>query len=385
MAGNTDRSAKRSGSPTYWSRLSDDELLAADLRIDDPQTLDNLLDAPPETDEVPEIEFEYDTRMTDIGMVRCIHCKKTAKNHNRGFVLRFADGRRMLFGKDCGEKQYGAVFTLAKRDFRSASKRKALLERRLLVLANKARLVSLLEHVEAARCWRVYGDLKRQYNRMMFEHVTHFSESAERRDGALFAVQSLRDHEAEAEYEKRTGRAVQLFKNVESECWRLKGRDFFIVKELPERLVSSLVHRAKGALWKLGDDAGSDHDLQVFFNGMKNVLGDLREQAERVDALPRAFASEQIEALSNWLQAHSEGNLVLAGRRLFRSNRQGEVRTHYNRMAEQWVAEEMKLPETFPVAPYALLDEIGKLVALPTDSEEDRPAAKTSPRLSPPV
>jgi hypothetical protein len=45
----------------HWETLSDEELLAADLIIDDPE-LENLVFEVPEGDEEPYVEFKYDLR-----------------------------------------------------------------------------------------------------------------------------------------------------------------------------------------------------------------------------------------------------------------------------------------------------------------------------------
>lgn len=365
MAEKTDRSKRESGSSSYWAKLSDDELLATEFYTDDPEKLEGLLDTPPEGDEIPGIEFAYDTKQTGTGMVRCIHCKKTAKNHNKGFVLQFENGDRMLFGKDCGEKQYGVVFNQVKQSFYSASARKEALEHRLSVLSNKPTIVDLLERVEGAECWQQFADLKKQFNRAMRELSPQFAESASRHDGALYLAQSVRDHDEEAKFEERTGRAVPIYKNVQSIHWQLRGKRFFEIEPLPSKLVAPLVHRAKGALLKLGEEAGSTHEMKQFFRGMDRILGDLRDQANRVDDLPKIFTREQVEALSAWLHANSYGTLRFSEYGVYRSNRRGEVRQHFDSVRGEHVREEIILPNPFATPPHDLLDEIEHLLADP--------------------
>lgn len=357
------RFADMAGEPSHWAQLSDEEILSTDFCTDDPESLPNLLDSPPDNDEVPEIEFYYDTGKSGSGMVRCIHCKRTAKNHNKGVVLRFSNGTRMLYGKDCGAKQYGARFANAQNDFMKAKDRKKALERRQSILDNKYRLKHLFEGIAGDPCWAAYRELKRQFNRAMSGLSYELAEAVQRRDGKLFIEQEVSDVAAEAAYEKRTGRSVKISKRTETEHWRLNGQPFFDVRnKVLHQKVASLVQRAKAALEQLSEGAGSTHELKVFNNGFGKLITDLRDCMQKIDDLPRAFSADQVEAISEWSQNRSEGKLLLTGNKMYRTNRSGAVREHRN-MYGMLIREEISLPDPFPAAPHDKLDQIESLLS----------------------
>lgn len=92
--------------------------------VDDPRTLDGVLSIVPGEAPVPEMEFSYDISppkgsiRDESTMATCVHCRHP--NHWHGFVMRFPDGSRILVGKDCGFKLYGAEFNEKHRSFKSA-------------------------------------------------------------------------------------------------------------------------------------------------------------------------------------------------------------------------------------------------------------------------
>jgi hypothetical protein len=364
MAGYLTSQQNRRSASRFWSRLSDEELLTTNFHADNPEMLENLLDSPPGGDEVPEIEFTYDTTFSGMGMVRCVRCKKKARNHNKGFVLQFLDGRRMLIGKDCGEKLYGATFHFVKADFTEAVNRKEALVHRASVLKNKTTICDLFDALAGAECWRTYSDVKRDFNSSMSELSADLAKAVARQDGALSSEQKVRDTLAEAEYETRTGRKTKIFRTVVSTAWHLQGQSFFAPKPLPNKLVLDLVRRAKAAVWKLGDPAPSTSELRQFFGGIRNIVEELKAQCSRVDDLVHVFSPTQIAAISDWLQSRSLGSLQREGNRLFRANKSG-VRVKYR--DDRWYGEreEIILPGAFPKGPHQLLSEIQVLLATP--------------------
>lgn len=76
-------------------------LLRAGLLVSDPMALSGLS---PRVDEaaVPVSGTPYDTRDTTRAKVDCALCGHS-RNHNLGFVVNFADGRRALIGIECAE------------------------------------------------------------------------------------------------------------------------------------------------------------------------------------------------------------------------------------------------------------------------------------------
>lgn len=364
------KSVKNVGGPnrarrrkSYWSSKSDAELLSLDFYSEDPSKLPRLLEAEPQTDEVPEVEFSYDTTQTGTGMVRCVHCKKSAPNHNRGFVMQFQSGDRILIGKDCGRKLYGESFSGAERDYREAAERGALLRRRQGVLAAKRRLVELLETVEGSPCWRVYGELKHDFNNAMPDLSREFGDAVRSRDGALYANSQVHDTAAEAAYEKRTGRKAPIMKTISAVHSVLAGQSFFqLGYTSPDRLVPDYVHRAKAALWTLEETDKSNHELRLFFTALNLVISNLQSEAERVDVLPMAFGAENGKMISEWVSANRMPSFHAEATRWFIGNQRDGVRT-VGSETRGWVASEVHFPTSWPLAPHAELREIAAILS----------------------
>lgn len=348
--------------PSYWNQRSDAELVGYDFSAADPEKLDHLLQSVPETDEIPEVEFAYDTSAGGVGMVRCIHCKKVAKNHYRGFVLRFADGRRMLFGRNCGEKVYGAEFAYNKHEFQRALDRSDFLKRQDRIVQERARLIENLELIEADRSWKDFGDLKRRFVAAFPDLAADLAEAAGRRDGNLYAEVQVPDREGEAAYEERTGRKVQLFKRAQVVVHVLAGREFYLPIELPDVLVPQLIRRAKNTLWGIDEPERSNHDLALIFKGLSDIVAALRVQAARLDDLAAAFSVANVSGISRWLGGMSPaaGELRLAGSRLYRCNSKGEVREFLPRADSSVIRRaEIQLPAQMPSAPLTMIEEVG--------------------------
>jgi hypothetical protein len=77
--------AELPGLDGYWSRLSDEELLAISFSTSDPKNLPGLVHALPPPEPLPIIEQAYDFRGTHHARLRCVQCNRPI--HLAGFVL----------------------------------------------------------------------------------------------------------------------------------------------------------------------------------------------------------------------------------------------------------------------------------------------------------
>jgi hypothetical protein len=176
-----------------WGKLSDSELLEVDFLSKDPSSLPNVLLEIPQTEALPEVEFAYDTSQTIGVKVRCVHCRY--ENHNRGFVLQFENGDRVLVGGTCGKKRYGADFQTLERDFEAARQRASYLKRRNQTLAHAATFRSALEQLPLHPAFVSYKKTKREFSRSVtaLARALHDLPS----DGQLYLPTKVRDFEAE--------------------------------------------------------------------------------------------------------------------------------------------------------------------------------------------
>jgi len=112
--------------------LSDAELSAARLEIDDPLSMPNLCRDKPPADLAPEIVGEYHLP-TGTDFIWCCHCQ--GHHHLNGFVITNETGRHYLLGSDCGPKHYDLSFKLARRTHQLKVRRRGVLDRLNAIVA----------------------------------------------------------------------------------------------------------------------------------------------------------------------------------------------------------------------------------------------------------
>lgn len=283
------------------------QLVETDFQHDDPESLPNMLAQMPETEEVPHIEFTYDTRGSGVGKVRCRHCRKVSANHFRGFVLKYSDGRRVLFGKDCGAKQFGETFNRHEAQFNAARKLGEHLKRKALVMARRRDAIDILDQIEGYQGWHHYSEAKRSFRHGMWFAVSALVASIQRTDGRLFVKEEVRDLEAEERLAARSAKNTQRrYKEIEREIGTLAGQSFFASGELPDRIVPDLVTRFKAATFHI-DDIERVHELGLVFRGLETIVDDLEAQAARVDDMWAAMSEPNLHLLAEWLYLHEHG------------------------------------------------------------------------------
>lgn len=116
-------------------RLTDDELLATNLRVSEPESLPNLSGDTPDPNANPQIIGWYDE--TPIGgrkarprkpFVRCCHCSK--RRHWKGRIVRDDTGKTYIIGASkCGRDHYGVRYQNAESAFKSEQQRQRTLGR----------------------------------------------------------------------------------------------------------------------------------------------------------------------------------------------------------------------------------------------------------------
>jgi hypothetical protein len=283
----------------YWRGLNDDEVMARSVAVDDPSKLGRLLSAEPQTDEMPEIEFEYDTSESGAGLMRCVHCRKQAPNHFRGFVLQYQNGDRILIGKDCGKKHFGAEWGGVEGDFRAIKARRSLLEQRKAIVDNKVSLIDTIQHIAGATCWGFYAGYRGAFIQRFGALAT---DEATRNDGILRVEERVRDRASE-----RAGGGPR-FKNVVSEVGALKGLRFFRPGAYPGRDVADLCRRLTNAIYILSvEEVRSNHDLKVALKGIYDIAARLNEAAVDCEAIREALDPSNLGLLADWLTRRGEG------------------------------------------------------------------------------
>ncbi|MEA2760309.1 MAG: hypothetical protein QOH65_2922 [Methylobacteriaceae bacterium] len=303
-----------------WTQLTDEQLLQSTFHAHDPSALENVRIALPETSEVPEVEFTYNTKHTSGRLARCIHCKRD--NHHKGFVLIFRDGTRILVGRICGFNIYGADFGVMQKDFERALDRHNVLRRRAAVLRISANFLQALDELRSDEALRKYREAKKLFNRDM-RHLSAALADACSRGGNLSVEDQVRDLEAEAHRDEireiadtRAGISISerrpgkpIFKTMMRPIGTVAGQEFFkIDRKLPDTILDEAAVRAMGLLASLSKDDG------VLTSKYKNILmqiSDLIDEIEgelrRLHSLDQAFEPENLALLARWANAGSIG------------------------------------------------------------------------------
>ncbi len=325
----------------YWSSLSDDQLLTTAFRTDDPARLPGIVQILPNTSDMPVVEFAYNTAGAGIGKVRCIHCKYD--NHNRGFVLKFDNGTRMLVGKDCGKKIYGADFDAIEKDFNAARDRADFLKMRLALIAHSSTLKTALANLASHPSIAMFAEARRDFNRAMAGVAASLASAAMTQSGALFVEDRVRDFEAEVKREEKqellqaqidkfskteikklrsTGalpsgarKLRPIYKQVSRQIGTLAGLRFFELREMPAPTIESLNKRVWSSLSALETQRMSNVQLGRFFREFHGMIDDILAVIDRLAAPLDAFEQRNLDLIAQWASSTSgTGEKFIAGK-----------------------------------------------------------------------
>lgn len=109
----------------HWASVSDDRLIDLDLEIDNPETLEGLVNQVPVNYADAHVEFKYDLRGMDVSEFTCVH---GSHQHKAGFVMN-VDGIRFMVGWICAKQIYNEDFDEYTADFDAAVGRRDVLRR----------------------------------------------------------------------------------------------------------------------------------------------------------------------------------------------------------------------------------------------------------------
>lgn len=111
---------------TQHIALSDAELEAARLEIEDPYSMPRICMDKPSSELTPEIVGEYHLPESH-DLVWCCHCQ--GHHHRNGFVITNSTDKHYLLGSQCGPVHYGLEFKFALNAQKAKVKRRGVLDR----------------------------------------------------------------------------------------------------------------------------------------------------------------------------------------------------------------------------------------------------------------
>lgn len=213
----------------------DREILERTFDIDDPAQLTGLLDRPPDTDEVPEIEYAYN--ITPPGgrakghapTLKCVF-PHTAR-HWRGSIVRWKNGDRARLGPDCGADHFGFNFKAVEERFVAAKSRKNDLVRFVALRSLLPKVVDELRPLSKAPCIVTYDELRQSFS-AIFPELHQTLGTIAHGDGLLRTTRQERDRTAEENRVEKSKEGRELLKACEDA--RSKGPG--VVKACNRRL-----------------------------------------------------------------------------------------------------------------------------------------------------
>ena len=317
------------------SQPSDVALRDRVFSVEDPEDLPEILDHLPITDELPEIEFAYDLirpGTKENKMVRCVHCKKEARNHSRGYVMKTTDtGKRFLIGRNCGAKHYGAQFGLVDRQFHDQRRRR----RQLLRLdKSKALLPNLLRNlkkISESPALKIFEDTQVSFLDLFSELARYLALA---HSGELIIPIKVRDYKAEEkdadrlkpvydEWEKLTttekkkrrkeGREPpklqERFKTLPQQVGNFRGQAFIRQKSSLSVIISDAHSRIQDNFQEIEHlitDRKSTTELRNLLNRLTSEINRVLEVFDLMASMQRFLSRENLESIVSWADRHPE-------------------------------------------------------------------------------
>ena len=188
--------------------VSEDDFLVPEDRalfervfdIADLGLLDNLLEEPPETDEIPEIEFAYDMRPPGgrskghLPHLACVF--RHSARHWQGWIVRWKNGDHARLGPDCGEKHFGFDIKKSEDRFKNDRTRHNDLARAVVVRRLLPGAVAELQNLVRDPAVADFDELRQQFRSLFPELHTALGEVTIT-DRVLMTSRLERDYTAE--------------------------------------------------------------------------------------------------------------------------------------------------------------------------------------------
>ncbi|UPK35261.1 hypothetical protein IVB18_46095 [Bradyrhizobium sp. 186] len=334
---------------SYWSTLTEEQLLRTAFTTNDPESLKGLTEDVPATDELPFVELWYDFRGAKRERLRCVHCRY--HNHLAGYVIRTTEGQRFLVGHECGDKLYGADFEILRSDYDEARDYASNLRRWRNLQAVLPSFLEWLAELQCCSAVRTYRDTKSAFRGQLPRLFGAVAVALLRDKGVLSVDERLRDFEsenraveryerekkewdeltpAERKYRKRHhgDRAPQppqlpMFKVIPKPVMTVRAANFFSDDPLPHQRLADvlagfegLVSEINGATLNAAAYEGRKdtlhrerrhtfaHTFKGVFRRLNAFLETIRASIDDVRELDALFRPDSLAVLVNWANSH---------------------------------------------------------------------------------
>ncbi|MGY4367896.1 hypothetical protein ACVW1A_003961 [Bradyrhizobium sp. LB1.3] len=334
---------------SYWSTLTEEQLLRTAFTTNDPENLEGLIEDVPATHELPFVELWYDFRGTKRERLRCVHCRY--HNHLAGYVIRTTEGQRFLVGHECGDKLYGADFEILRSDYDQARDHASNLRRWNNLQAVLPAFLEWLSDLQCCSAVRTYRDTKRVFREELPRLFGAVAVALLKDKGVLSVDERLRDFEGENRAVERYERdkkewdelapaerkdrkrkygfrapqppQLPMFKVIPKPVMTVRAANFFSDDPLPHQRLADvltgfeeLVSEISAATLKAAAHEGRKDDLHrerrlLFAHSFKGVfrrfaalLEIIRACVEDVREMDALFRPDSLAVLVNWANSH---------------------------------------------------------------------------------
>lgn len=178
---------------TLTAALSDEQLSATRLEIDDPLAVPRLSSEKPAADLTPAIVGEYHLSK-EHPRLWCCHCQ--GHRHHNGFVITNETGSNYMIGSKCGPEHYGLSFSFAQREHKAKVQRKGVLERLASICAAADAVNATIREILHSDGLRLIDQKREELKRASDSAFSALAVSV-RTGSMLYEIVEVRDFEAE--------------------------------------------------------------------------------------------------------------------------------------------------------------------------------------------
>ncbi len=320
---------------TFRDALSeaDQQLIGRRFWISNPESLPDLLSRIPDTDEVPDIEYRYDEtppKGRSRPFIRCAHCHRQI--HWCGNVAKYANGARILLGRNCGEEQFGFIWNQREDSFDERAGRHDLLVR-LEDLAKALPLMeSFLDRLSKDSSLVVVEGAQRELAEKMPELVSTLRKLIEHGGGSLQLTERIRDVPAELRRDEEQKYAKNpntkpIYRMVVSSLGLVSGSSFILNHTPLTTAALHLLERCQCLTAQVASltskSAGSGAAL---LDTAEAIFTDTARLLHRIEAPNRFFDLGNLHRIAQWHRKRELGRYSASQEAFSRLNEGASVR-----------------------------------------------------------
>ncbi|MEH2504966.1 hypothetical protein V1290_003777 [Bradyrhizobium sp. AZCC 1578] len=291
--------------PKHFTKLTDAELRARQLEIDDPHDQPNLTNHIPEGVSPVRILNVYRFSKWPAEKAYCSKCE--ARRHRDGFTVELDDGTSAILGSKCGADLWGESWHDVSAQFDLE------LERAGTIKGFNRILPELKSIIVAFEKWRpmvrVVAKNQRQFQSTMPETFRRLRNTAIRADRTLIVHQRVRDFIAEGAFERRYGKPPDdpIYTMYERSSHQLSGGGFFEHTNIEVLFDLALQDLEAAVAVGMNTAIHSQHKLKMHRAKLRDALERFERVGSALRALQLFYTSDNLVRVARWVELDSPG------------------------------------------------------------------------------